>query len=106
MPNNFIQINITAPNAENIEMEFNDKIQKNTELIYKIKWKWHIEQMAKILTVFFQHLVQCLKELATRAFDVPKPARRDIYLLTYIITYLLTYFLTYLLTYSTEQSPY
>jgi hypothetical protein len=53
VPNNFIQINITAPNAENIEMEFNDKIQKNTELIYKIKWKWLIEQMAKILTVFF-----------------------------------------------------
>ena len=40
---------------------------------------------------FFQDLAPCPKELNTRAFDVPKSARRDTYLL---ITYLLTYLLT------------
>jgi len=34
-------------------MAFNDKIQKYIELIYKIKWKWQIEQMAITLTDFF-----------------------------------------------------
>jgi hypothetical protein len=34
-------------------MSFNDKIHKYTELIYKIEWKWHIEQMAITVTVIF-----------------------------------------------------
>jgi hypothetical protein len=50
--NNLIQIDISAPNAENIEKAFNDKIQTYTELIYKIKWELHIEQMAITLTDF------------------------------------------------------
>jgi hypothetical protein len=58
--NNLIQIDISAPNAENIEKAFNDKIQTYTKLIYKIKWELHIEQMAITLTDF-QHLVPCPK---------------------------------------------
>jgi len=42
----------------------------------------------------FLHLVPNPKELPTRAFDIPKPARRDSYLLTYLLTHLLTYLLT------------
>jgi len=78
VPYNFIQINISAPNAENIEMAFKDKNQKYTELIYKIKLKCNVEQMT--ITVFFLLMVPNPKQLPARAFDVPEPARRDTYL--------------------------
>ena len=29
---------------------------------------------------FFQHLLPCPRELATRTFDIPKPARMNTYL--------------------------
>ena len=84
-------------------MAFNDKIQKYIELIYKIKWKWQIEQMAITLTDFFSIWCHAKKNWLHNSFTFLNLQEG---IITYFLIYLLTYLLAYLITYSMEQSPF